>query len=513
MMARLSRFYFASLEVLWAVALIGLPLTTFPAFASRTGAIVTPFSGAPMLLLLAVWLLPALFLRRKRLPAESWPLFLFVLVALLSSAAAFFYEIPTLKGTTVFKAELRAFSTLGIGLAFYLVCAAWPQDSPRLRKSLQWIHIGGALMILWTFSQVWYILAGADNYPAWLLKIQLQLVIKPDYFFFRGNRTSGLAYEASWFGHQLATLYFPLWLAATFRRKSSFNVRFLGLSVENILLALGLVEFVMSAPRISLLSLLLMWVTLLLIFNLWLVRFLTRWITSRQRSAPSRLLRVGLPLGISVGLLASYLLIVMGAIFFISQRDARLALLLSQPPSFEEIGLLASLDENTIISVGARLAFLERVVYWLTGWHTFAEYPWLGVGLGNSGFFFSQNVPAEGWLSYEIRNVLHLAGGVPNIKSFWVRLLAETGIVGFYVFAGWLYLLGKSAQLLRRSPDPTHQIIALAGLLTLVAFLSEGFSIDSFAMPYLWVNAGLLSAAALGFRKSASAAVQPSGGG
>jgi len=501
-MQRISRIYFASLEVLWAAALIGLPLTTFPLFASRMSAVVAPFSAGPILLILALWLLPTLVLRKKRLPIEAWPLLVFVIVALLSSAAAFFVEVPTLKGKSLFDQELRAFITLGIGLGFYLVCASWPQDIPRLRKSLQWIHIGGALMVLWALSQVIYIITQAESYPAWLLNIQRYLVIKPSHFFFRGERTSGLAYEASWFAHQLATLYLPLWLSATFQRKSVFNFRLLGLSFENILLVAGLAEFMMSSPRVSLLSLMLMLVLLIVFFNVWLVRKITRFITSRQQRTPSRLLRFGLPLGISIILLAGYILIFLGAIYFISQRDSRLELLVNKPPSWQEIKGLLRLDEITIIIVAARLAFLERVIYWLTGWRIFNDFPWLGVGLGNAGFFFTLKVPSVGWSSYEIRNVINVLPGLPNIKSFWVRLLAESGIVGFYVFAGWYYLMGKSSRLLRHSLDPTNKIIALAGLLSLVAFLSEGFSIDSFAMPYLWVITGLLSAASMAYRNN-----------
>ncbi len=501
----LSRIYFASLEVLWASALIGLPLTTFPLYASLTGATVTPFSAGPILLMLVLWLLPALLLRRRRLPLEAWFLFLFVLVVLLSAAAALFIEIPTFKGATVLGAELRAFSTLGIGLAFYLVMAAFPQDSPRLRKSLKWIHLGGALMIVYTFSQVWYILSGAQGYPEWFLELQGYLVVKPSYFFFRGNRTSGLTYEASWFGHQLAMLYFPLWLSATVQRKSSFNFRLLGISVENILLVLGLAEFMMSGPRIALLSLMLMLVVLLILFNAWLVRTVTRRIASRQQNPARPVLRAGLPLVVTLVLLTGYALIAAGGIFFISQRDPRLQLLIEQPPSLQEISLLAALDEPTIIIVGARLAFLERVVYWLTGWHTFAEHPWLGVGLGNAGFFFLENVPAEGYMSQEIRDILGVLGPLPNIKSFWVRLLAETGLIGFYIFVGWYYLIGKAARLVRFNQNADFQILSLAGLLMLAAFLIEGFSIDSFAMPYLWVIPGLVSAAALTCRKPVSA--------
>ena len=510
-MQRLTRFYYISLDILWALALVGLPLTTFPLFSSLTGAIVAPFSGAPFLLILMLWLLPVLVLQHRnlRLPIEAWPLFLFILVALLSSTAAFFIEIPTLKSSTPLRQELRAFSTLAIGLAIYLVCALWPRDSQKLRRSLQWINIGGILMILWTLTQVNYILTNADSYPHWVLAIQNYLAIKPEYFFFRGNRTSGLAYEASWFAHQLVMLYIPLWMAATIERKSAFNFRILriknfpGFSLENILLPISLFEFLLSSPRIALISLFLMLLFLFVRFNLNLVRRITHLIVNRhQQNQPERLLiRVSITIAVAIILTLVYFGLAFGAAYLMSQRDWRLALLFNNRISWLEIRSLLNLDESTIIIYGARLAFLERIIYWLTGWHVFNDYPFLGVGLGNVGFFFAQKVPSVGWSSYEIRDVLNVMTSVPNIKGFWVRLLAETGILGFYVFTGWYYLLGKSAQLLQHSRDSIAKIIALAGLLSMVAFISEGFSIDSFAMPYLWVVTGLISATAMNYRR------------
>ena len=84
---------------------------------------------------------------------------------------------------------------------------------------------------------------------------------------------------------------------------------------------------------------------------------------------------------------------------------------------------------------------------------------------------------------------------MPNTKSLWVRILAETGLVGFAVFSGWYYLLWKSGQFSRKSMDPNIRMVGLAGSIVLFAFLFEGFSVDSFALPYFWFSVGLLSAA------------------
>jgi O-antigen ligase len=188
-----------------------------------------------------------------------------------------------------------------------------------------------------------------------------------------------------------------------------------------------------------------------------------------------------------------------------SSRDWRINTLIQNPLSISEIKALSNLDENSVLYLGLRFAFLERLTYWFDGWHIFNDYPIIGVGLGNAGFYFVDHMPAAGWGSYEIRDVVYRNGALANIKSFWVRLLAETGIVGFMLFLSWYYLLWRSSRTTQHSRDPVLKMVALAGQLALIAFLVEGFSIDSFALPYLWVITGLISAAGAIYRSQAAA--------
>jgi O-antigen ligase len=124
-----------------------------------------------------------------------------------------------------------------------------------------------------------------------------------------------------------------------------------------------------------------------------------------------------------------------------------------------------TLNENTLLTLSQRFIFLERMVYWLNGWNVFNQYPWLGVGLGNAGFFFPKLAPSMGWATFEIRNVLYYLTQLPNVKSFWFRLLAETGIIGFSVFITWIYVLFQSARVSTRSQNPAIKTMALAGQL------------------------------------------------
>lgn len=479
-------------------------MTSFPRFEKLFGALVSPISAVPVLILVLVWLIPYL-LRRKALPVETRPLIIFILVAIAVSAIALFIPIPGFKGKTVIGQELRALVTLGIGLAFYLLFAAWPADSQRLRKTLQWINVGGVLLVTWTLVQAYYMFVKDFHFPNWILSVQNWLVVRSPYFSGGGQRALGLAYEPSWLAHQMVILYLPLWIAATYQKTSSFSFRIFRISLENILLVLGFLIFYLSSPRIGLISLLLMAIFLFAKVNLALYRRLTR--TFRSRRLASGQNSTGhfntiIGLATSLTLLLIYAAIAVGLFYVGSKRDARLRPLISKPPDLQEIGGLLTLDETTLLKVGQQLQFLERVSYWVTGWNIFNQYPLSGVGLGNAGFFFPQQMPLVAWSTFEIRNSMYQLAPLPNIKSLWVRLLAETGLAGFSIFLAWFFILWRSTRLTYYSDQPMLKMLALAGQLSILAFIGEGFSIDSFAMPYLWVSAGLISAAGFTYRRA-----------
>jgi hypothetical protein len=494
-----QKIYAFIMAALWAVALLGLPLTSFPVYAELTNAIVAPFSAVPILLLLCLWLLPRL-LRREKLPIESQLLFIFLLWAVIASAQAFFLHIPTFKESTPLSQEFRAFITLAIGISFYLVFSSFSTNETALRRTLQWINLGGGLLVLITLPQVYYILIKAAQYPKWIYITTDWLTKRTPYFFYV-NRVSGLTYEPSWFGHQMILFFLPLWLAATLAQTSTFRFRIIGFSLENILLGLGSVEFMLSAPRISLIGVLLIGIALVVRGHHRLVQKISQLIVRRLPHPPSRskerLIRL------LMGLLAIIFLISAGAaLFFITlKRDARMAYFFMYPPTWKDIQGVLSLNELTLLVLANRMAFFERAIYWFSGLHVFNQFPWFGVGLGNAGFFFLQKVPSIGWTSYEILTLLNEQTFLPNTKSLFVRLLAETGLVGFSIFILFLYAHWRSTRLLSKAQSPTLRLISLAGQFSLLAMIGEGFSIDSFAMPYLWVFTGLVAAAGMIYRQ------------
>jgi O-antigen ligase len=156
------------------------------------------------------------------------------------------------------------------------------------------------------------------------------------------------------------------------------------------------------------------------------------------------------------------------------------------------------------------LVFAERYVYWVTGWRIFNDHPLLGVGLGNAGLYFLKYLPSYGWVLAEVMESIYRLPAIMNIKSFWVRILAETGLAGFATFASWYAILWQTSRFLEANKQKLMSMLGLAGQLVLVAFIAEGFSIDTFALPYLWLALGFISAAGMLARREA--AVPPQAG-
>jgi hypothetical protein len=494
---KLTLLYTRLIQFLLAVSVIGLPLTSFPLYSSFFRALVAPFSALPIFLLMIIWFIPYV-LKRGSMPVENQLIVYFILITFIASAAGFFLNIPTFKSASPLLQEIRAMMTLAIGMAFLIVFSSFPKNEEVLGNILKYINIGGIIMVLVALIQSYFILNKAD-YPAWFWHELDWLSIKPSGFYLNPIRVSSLAYEASWFAHQMACFYLPFWLAATVERTSAFKARLLGLSAENILLPLGFLTFFMSSPRISFISLALVGLFLATILHKRITRYISNLLLKKHSF---RSIKAGwVKNAVSLILVSIYIVIILGVLFLAAQRDWRVKTLIAYPPSLVEIKGILSYKEEPLLNLANRLAFFERMLYWLTGLRTFNQHPWFGVGLGNAGFYLPQNLPSLGYYSYEIREVLYRLSTLPNVKNFWIRLLAETGIAGFSVFCLWLYNAWRSARLIYKSFSPILRLVALMGQFSLLAFIGEGFSIDSFAMPYLWVFTGLISAAAFIYRQ------------
>ncbi len=469
--------------LLWAALLLLLPLTSFPPLAALMG---TNSVAAPAMilagLLFVLWGGRAV-VHRERFPRQVIPFLGFVLAAGLASARGFFLALPPFRGAVIWREELDAGITLLVGAAVYLLAASYPRDEDSLRKTLRFIYGGGIILLGWSLLQGAFVLCCEGEYPGWLKAIQSFLSIRKLFY----NRVSGFAYEPSWLAHQLNLVYLPLWLAATVRRTSAYKFRLWRLTVENIALAGGVLVLFLSISRVGWLA---FGLVLAYVFAGWswrLVRRVREGLVSRfvREARGLALIRVLLTAGLSLLLLGIFVGGGLAVVAVGSRLDPRLE-------------NLANRMENAygFYDLTNRVGFAERVVFWAVGWRVFAEYPFLGVGLGNSGFFFIEKMPTYGWNLTEINDIYARRDFVPNTKSIWTRVLAETGLLGFACFSVWLFLLWKSARAAEQAASPLIATLATGGKFALLALLIEGFSVDSFALPYIWFALGLLTATA-----------------
>ena len=499
MLASLSKnsVYRAFVNSLWFTIILGLSLTSFPLLSKLTGAIVAPFSAIPLFFLILIWFVPFL-LGKGTFPAEIIPLLYFVLIALVVSGLGFFLQGYYKLNLDFLNQIIRAFFTLVIALSFYLVFSVFPGNEKALKKTLGFIYISAGILILLTLFEFIMIrtYGRPARFPEWLISFRRFLAVQ-SLNVFSSNRVSGFAYEPSWFAQEFSLIFFPLWLSAVYQRKSIFKFRLWFIQIEDILLVAGLIVFGLGSPRIGLLAFVLSVAYIGYLLFRDLHKKILKWLLNRRKH-PFRhqflmkfLLAFLLISIIVVGtgsLLAGYILSA-------SRWDDRFQTLLDEMMSIASINVF-QLSEAEIMAYAKDFVFLERVVYWSAGWKVFNSHPF-GVGLGNAGFYLGERFHGAGYDSPEIRDLLYRANYLPNTKNLWTRLLAETGFIGLAVFLIWLYILWRSSALMRKSQSTVLRIMGLAGQLFLLAYLVEGFSMDSFAMPYQWVMAGLISAGGL----------------
>jgi O-antigen ligase len=444
-----------------------LPITSMPLVASLLGS--DSVASPSILFLIAIvmfWLIPS-FIKNKTFHPSILPLLLFVMAALLCSVFSFFYDIPAFKGVSQYSPFISAFSTLIIGFLFFICASSFPTDMKIREKTMQIINLSGLIIFLWVGVQAasWHMI---NKYPQWMFELQGFFSARVLY----RQRVTGFALEPSWLAHQLNMFYLPFWLSFTLHKKSSHSSRFVFLTLENILLALGVISLLLSLSRVGVAAFILMLVLVGIVVHGRIVNYINKKIENRRKISRKM---------ISTGLIIFYIMGLGLAAIVFSKVDPRMAALFEF--SFE--------NENPFISYFNELKFGDRIIYWWTGWNIFGNYPVFGVGLGNAGFFFPTAIPPEGWQLTEVSRLMNRTSILLNIKSLWVRLLAETGMIGFSLFFGWLLFLAYYFLKKIRSTKIDLKIMGYAGIFVLFGIIFEGLSIDSFAMPYWWLSLGL----------------------
>jgi O-antigen ligase len=147
------------------------------------------------------------------------------------------------------------------------------------------------------------------------------------------------------------------------------------------------------------------------------------------------------------------------------------------------------------------IAVGQRFIYLQTALKMYQTYPILGVGLGNYAFYFEEMLPDQPYFSQpEItRQITPTEGRASRLitpKNLYARILSETGLLGIVTFAGFVFAVLGCALYLWFSKPPEERFWGFSGLLGVFIFLIVAFSVDSFAIPNMWVVFGFVTAAA-----------------
>ena len=466
------------LKGIWAVFVLLLPLTSVPVIVRLAHSDVVAAPSALLLPVLLLFLAVPFVSRHKEFPESAVPLVFFVLISLAVTAISFFYQIPAYKGNDPFRSSATAILTLFIGFSFYLVSVLMHSKEEKVRFTFRLISISGAVVCLWTFAQAffWY---RYQRYPEWMKTIQFTLSIGSLY----RQRFVGFTLEPSWLAHQLNLLYLPFWFAASVTGYSAFRVRLKFLTVERILFAGGLLVLFLTLSRVGLAAFLITAAFCALVF-------IRRIVKKLAGNFPKERQRI-ITLACYFLLLLLLALIAYGIIRLLMKLDFRMAGLL-------DINFRGRSDP--VFYIAEKLSMAARFVYWDGGVSVFNAHPLLGVGVGHAGYYLPDLLNDYAFRLVEVRDLLFRSNTLLNIKSLWIRILAESGIIGFCFFFIWYLrgLLVSASEL--RSDNLAKSTAAWMGCFTLLAFLLEGFSLDTYALPYLWFSTGLAAGAVMNLR-------------
>jgi O-antigen ligase len=479
-MKRFQELYLRILDWNWYLIFLFLPFTGLSLLASIAGSMVAPPSSIFVFLLAAIWLIPYI-LKKGQIPRQTLPLIAFGLVALISTTLALFGNSPEFNSISANRQIIKGVITLIIGLGTYIVIASFPRRASQIELALKIINWVGFAILGWTAIRAgfWYL---TGSYP--------HLVEKLQQFFSTGfletGRALGFTMEPSWLAHQLNMLFLPLWLAATLQRSTVHSRKVLGFSFENALLIGGIITLLLTLSRAGIAAFLLVLGFVFLVLNQRLVKWMEQRVSTRGDAdrRHSKFRRKFPKAIIYISLILVYLILIFGVAFLLTRLDARMATLFNFDIS----------DPNAILKYANDLKFGERVAYWSAGWNIFNDHPVMGVGLGLAGFSIPSHLPPYSWMMVEVRNIAYRSDMLFNIKSIWVRILAETGLVGFSAFLGWLFTIFNSTRFLQKQKNPLLNTMGWAGLFMLIGFILDGFNVDSFTLPYIWVLTGLVTA-------------------
>ncbi len=454
-------------RILWGAALFTLPVTSFRYFPFLgEGTYVRPLSLYPIALLLPI-LLFQWMKGKTSLPRAGTmiPLLGFVLVALAGTSLGVILDPLPLRGQEYFGRVIRAWVTLVIGVSFFVSAAWMNHNEDDLRFTVKWLLAGFVMDVLWSGVQslAFYTpLLQKVTVTHWQRAFSMRELV-------RTNRVSGMAYEPAWLAGQIATVYLPWLFAALITRIRITRFKWL----ELVLLGAAILLLLATFSRGGLLTAIIAFVLTFLFAGRVEIKTVWRWFTSGFQRGRSLLLRLGV-IAVLIGGVG-------GAGLFLSQKGYITRLFNSNAQSIEEF-IIAN-------SAGARAAYTFGAL------GAYEESPISGVGLGASGFYIYDHLPD--WALTTVPEIARQLSPenrlIPNPKNMYARLLAETGLIGFFLFIAFQFSLLGDALIALKKDSSLMRFLGIAGLFSWIAIAVYNVTQDSFAIPNIWINFGILT--------------------
>ena len=473
-MNSLSKVNIASMQkFLWGLVVLTLPVTSFRYIPSFFGASsVRPLAIYPLAILVFLFGIQLVRSRKIDLPKISTTLAAFFLIALIATLIGFLYDPLILRGQSGVGRALRALFSVSLGMAFFISAYWMNKSNEDIKHTLKWMYVGLGASVIWGGIQIVANETTIMNIN-FIEKIQLL-------FSQRGlpntGRIVGFTYEPSWFADQIVLFYFPWLFAALLTGYRVFKHRW----VEPVLFLLGGVLLVFTFSRGGvLIAIISVGVTLIIsgrkqIVSLW------KWLLSpRIRNDSNK------PSWQAGAVRIILLIMVVGVIFSAST-------VLSQNKYFASILKFNSASDVYSYVIDANAG--SRFAYAVSGLNIYADYPWTGVGLGASALYLYDYLPD--WALADLpeinRRLSPDSNTVSNVKNLYVRLLAETGIIGFWFFAAFFLSVLAEIRRLYLANDSTLHYVAIAGVFIWLSVALRNFTQDSLTFPIMWIGFGIV---------------------